>query len=126
MTSATMTMGIDISGIPEPLRTRVVRHDDTVVVVASGEIDLTSSDRLRAELRGHLEGCRRLVLDLRPVTFVESSGLHCILDIDLESRAVGVAFALIPGPPAVQRLFEITRTAERLRFIEPIDGGPGR
>jgi hypothetical protein len=52
----------------------------------------------------------------------ESSGLRCILDIDRESRAVSVEFALIPGPPAVHRLFEITRTAEGLHFIEPIEG----
>jgi anti-anti-sigma factor len=122
MTSATMMIRIGIEDVPEPLRTRQDRHGDTVVVVASGEIDVSSAHRLQAELRGLLERCRRLVLDLRRVAFLESSGLHCILEIDRASRAVSVEFALIPGPPAVHRLFEITRTAERLHFIEPIEG----
>jgi anti-anti-sigma factor len=107
--------------IPEPLQIEPERHGDTVVVIASGEIDLSTADLLRAQLHELLDSCRRLVLDLRKVDFIESTGLHCILDIDKASRAVSVEFALVPGPPQVQRLFEITRTADRLRFIEPIE-----
>jgi anti-sigma B factor antagonist len=119
---------IGIGGIPEPLRTTRYRHGDTMIVIASGEIDLSSADRLRTELGELLGSCRRLVLDLGHVDFIESSGLHCILDIEQASRARGVEFALVPGPPQVQRLFDITRTAERLRFIEPIPrrGAPYR
>jgi anti-anti-sigma factor len=122
MTSATTMIRIGVEGVPEPLRTSQQRRGDTVVVVASGEIDISSAHRLHAELRGLLERCRRLVLDLRRVTFIDSSGLHCILDIDKASRAASVEFALVPGPLTV-RLFEITSTVDSLHFIEPIDGG---
>jgi anti-anti-sigma factor len=119
MMSATTMSRFGVEDIPEPLQMEQYRHGDTAVVIASGEIDLSSADLLRAKLHGLLDSCRRLVLDLREVDFMDASGLHCVLDIDDASRAVSVEFALVPGPPAVQRLFEITRTADRLRFTEP-------
>ena len=110
-----------IHDLPKPLRTRLERHGDTVVVIASGEIDVSSSDRLEAQLRGLLDGCRRLVLDLQEVVFIESSGLRCILAVDMASRAAGIEFALVPGPPQVQRLFAVTRTDGILEFVEQVE-----
>jgi len=104
----------------EPLHTRLERHGDTIVVAAYGEIDLTSADRLQAQLRGLLNGHRRLVLDLRELDFIDSSGLHCILEVDRASRAAAVEFQLVPGPPHVQRVFSLTKTDETLRFIQHI------
>jgi anti-anti-sigma factor len=121
MTSAPIMIRPGIDDVPEPLRTRQVTHGDTVVIVASGEIDLSSADRLQAQLGGLLGSCRRLVLDLRDVDFIDSSGLHCILHVEKASRAASVEFALVPGPPPVQRLFELTQTSDILHFIEPIE-----
>jgi anti-sigma B factor antagonist len=104
----------------EPLHTRQERHGDTIVVAAFGEIDLTSADRLEAQLLAVLSSHRRLVLDLRELDFIDSSGLHCILDVDSASRAAGVEFELVPGPPHVQRVFRLTRTDETLRFIQQL------
>ena len=106
-------------GIPEPLRTELERHGETIVVVASGEIDLTSADRLQALLRGLLSSVNRVVLDLRQVVFIDSTALHCMLEVDKASSDADVEFLLVPGPPQVQRLFQVTRTADALRFIEP-------
>jgi anti-sigma B factor antagonist len=121
-----MTIRLDMKritaeDIPQPLRTRLEQLGDTVVVVASGEIDLTHSERLRTQLFGLVEGFPRVVLDLREVGFIDSSGLHCILDVDSASRAAGVEFALVPGPRQVQRLFEVTRTEEQLYFVDDVD-----
>lgn len=114
-------MRFGVEDLPEPFRTTQVRHGDIVVVMAYGEIDLSSVDALGAELRGLLAGYRRIVLDLRQVVFVDSSGLHCLLDVDRESRAAGSEFELVPGGPQVQRLFELTRTTDRLRFVDPVE-----
>jgi anti-anti-sigma factor len=101
----------------EPLRIDVERRGDAMVVFPSGEIDLTSADRLRNRVLGLLEGCPRLVIDLREVVFIDASGLHCILDVDWACRVAGVDFGLVPGPPEVQRIFRITRTDEILKFF---------
>jgi anti-anti-sigma factor len=106
-------------GIPAPFRTELERHGEKIVVVASGEIDVSSADRLHAQLRGLLSGFSQVVLDLRQVDFIDAAGLHCMLDVDQASRDAGVEFLLIPGPEQVQRLFQVTRTEHVLRFTEP-------
>jgi anti-anti-sigma factor len=60
-----------------------------------------------------------LVLDLANLEFIDSTGLRCILDLEAESRQDGFSIALIQGPPAVRRIFELTKTDTRLRFVEP-------
>lgn len=106
-------------GIPESLHTELEQHGETIVVVASGEIDLTSADRLQAQLHGLLSSVDRVVLDLRQVVFIDSTALRCMLEVDKASRDANVEFLLVPGPPQVQRLFQVTRTEDALRFIEP-------
>jgi anti-anti-sigma factor len=114
-----MMTRIGAYGFPEPLHTELERHGDMIVVLASGEIDLSSADRLQAQLRGLLSSFRRVVLDLREVVFIDAAALHCMLEVDKASRAAGVEFLLVPGPRQVQRLFQLTRTDDVLRFIEP-------
>jgi len=78
-----------------------------------GELDLATTPRLAEaidELRD--SGFDHVVLDLRGVTFVDSTGLRLILSL----AASPLTLELIPGPPAVQRIFETTRTLERLPF----------
>jgi anti-sigma B factor antagonist len=102
----------------EPVDPGLERHHDTIVVVASGEIDLSCAGALEARLRGLLGRARRVVLDLRDVRFMDSSGVHCVLDVDRASRAAGVEFVVVPGPPEVQQIFQITGTDALLRFID--------
>jgi anti-sigma B factor antagonist len=85
-----------------------------------GEIDLASVEELATTLRELREnGFHHLVLDLRGVTFMDSTGLRLILTWDDASRRDGIEFRLIPGPPIVQRLFEITGVAGQLPFVDP-------
>jgi anti-sigma B factor antagonist len=112
-------------GPPAPFRTELERRAATIVVVVHGEIDLFSADRLHAQLTGLLSSSSRIVLDLRQIDFIDSAGLHCVLDVDRASRDAGVEFLLVPGPEQAQRLFDVTRTEHLLRFTEPgrIDRG---
>jgi anti-anti-sigma factor len=98
------------------VHTRLESHGDTIVVIASGEIDLSCAGRLEAQLRGLLGCARRLVVDLSGVQFMDPPGLRCLLAVDRAGRAAGVELTIVPGPPQVQRLFEITKTDETLHF----------
>jgi anti-anti-sigma factor len=62
-------------------------------------------------------GFRRLILDLSQLDFMDSTGLRLILRWDAEARQDGFSIGLVPGPPAVQRVFELTGTANALPFI---------
>jgi anti-anti-sigma factor len=56
------------------------------------------------------------VLDLRELTFLDSTGLRLILSERMAARKTGGRFELIAGPPEVQRVFELTRVLDALTF----------
>jgi anti-sigma B factor antagonist len=109
-----------VTGAPEPFMATLEPHREAIVVVVRGEIDLDTAADLEKRLREVLDaGFSRIVLDLRNVSFVDSTGLRAIITMDTASRAVGARFALVQGPYAVRHLFELTQTDRTLRFIEP-------
>ena len=91
---------------------------DELWFAAEGELDLETAAQVRAQLDEHMDsGHATLVLDLSAVTFVDSTGLRTVIEAQKATEARGVGFALVPGPPAVQRLFELTGTSDL--FPEP-------
>jgi anti-sigma B factor antagonist len=97
----------------------VLREGAAARVRIFGELDIAAVPVLEAEVaRLRDGGLRRLVLDLSGLGFLDSTGLRCVLELDAEARQDGFSIALVPGPRAVQRVFELTGTTARLRFID--------
>jgi anti-sigma B factor antagonist len=104
----------------QPFRVELHEEADRIRVVPVGELDLATAPIVEERARAAWDHQTPLVvLDLREVTFMDSSGLRLILGWDAESRRDGTAFALIRGDATVQRVFEATLVAERLTFVEP-------
>jgi anti-anti-sigma factor len=61
-------------------------------------------------------GATGLTLDLSRLTFMGSTGLRLILLARDVCKVRGMAFALIPGPSQVQRVFEVADLVDRLPF----------
>jgi anti-sigma B factor antagonist len=100
-----------------PFRVEVQPDRDVVRVVPIGELDLATVGRLDTQLRELRDvGFKHLVLDLRRLEFLDSSGLHLILQLDGDARKEAYEFAIIAGPPAIQRLLELTGATEHLHF----------
>jgi anti-anti-sigma factor len=108
--------------IPEIFEVEVVPDRGRVIVVPRGEIDLATVERVRQHLE-ELEdaGFHSIVLDLRQVTFIDSTGVALIL---AEVRKDGTDFAVIPGPAQVQRIFELTGLLERVALVSPTSAPP--
>lgn len=103
-----------------PLRCPVRPHRDELWVAPDGELDLDSADVVHAVIDEYLgAGFARLVLDLRGVTFIDSTGLRTLIRASRTAAAHGVDFAVAPGPPEVQRIFEITGTTELFPVAQP-------
>jgi anti-sigma B factor antagonist len=95
-------------------------RDGTVAVVApTGELDLSGAAVLEAELDRLAEDPElgSVVLDLRGLEFMDSSGLRLVVMADMRAREAGRRFALIRGGETVHRVFEITRMSDRLDFV---------
>jgi anti-sigma B factor antagonist len=104
----------------EPFRCEVDPDRASVHVRPIGELDLDTAPVVDAQL-GELwsVGFTRLVVDLRGVRFLDSTGLRLLLTWDAKSRADGVDFAVVPGPTAVQRVLEVAGAVELLTFAGP-------
>jgi anti-sigma B factor antagonist len=88
-------------------------------VVLAGELDLATAPELE-QMSEQLcaNGARELVLDLQGLEFIDSTGLSAILRVSERCEAYRCTLYLTPGPPKVQRLFELTGLLERLPFVE--------
>ena len=94
------------------------RERDVVRVCPFGELDIGTVGQIREQLESApASAARHVVLDLRGVTFLDSTGLHLVLEADAASRAQGWEFGLIGGPADVQRVFDLTGARARLPFI---------
>jgi anti-anti-sigma factor len=100
-----------------PFRVDVHPERDVVRVAAVGELDLVTVAQLQAQI-GELRdtGVTHLVLDLRQLTFMDSSGVALILDEDRFARRNGQDFSLISGAPAIQRVLTLCCGEDLLRL----------
>lgn len=100
-----------VAQLYEPFSISVVPDRREVAVVPAGELDLTSAPALEEEVRQlRASGFDHIVVDLRRVSFVDSTALRTLLALSDHARAEGYTLKLVPGPPAVQRIFEVTAT----------------
>jgi anti-sigma B factor antagonist len=101
---------------PEPFTVEVRPDRKRVVLVPRGELDLASVDDLRGELDGLVNrGFERLVVDLRSLEFMDSSGLRLLLQ---QSQRGDATIELIDGVAPISKLFDLTGTRELLRFVK--------
>lgn len=103
---------------PEPFRCDIQPEREAVRLRPVGELDIATVPVLEAHLTElQTAGFKQLTLDLRELSFLDSTGLRLILAWDARSRADGFALSLVAGPPGVQRVFDITDTTRRLNFV---------
>lgn len=101
----------------DEFRIDVDRAPGRVQVRPVGELDLATVPSLEQELaRVRASGVPSVVLDLRGLTFMDSTGLSLTLRWSLESSRDGFDFSLVRGEGAIRRLFELTGMDRRLPF----------
>ena len=101
-----------------PFRCEVEAERGRVRVTPQGELDLATAPEVERRLRELREsGFDHVVLDLRDLVFMDSTGLRVVMREDAAARVDGRTFAVIPGPPAVQRIFEVARVGDQLTFL---------
>jgi anti-sigma B factor antagonist len=97
-------------------------RDGLVHVALVGELDLSTVAKVQEELRRvEASSPATLVVDLSKLTFLDSTGLRCIVTADERARTEGRRIVIVRGPDAVQRVFAITRLEERLEMVDDVD-----
>lgn len=104
----------------QPQREFVVEEaceDGKHTLVPIGALELNSVGVLEAALsRLWTKKPAAVTLDLRRVTFIDSSGLWTITTLQKWCAREAIGFMLIPGPDSVQHVFELTGLSDVLPF----------
>jgi anti-sigma B factor antagonist len=95
---------LDVSVLPQPT---------FVLVTATGEVDVATCGQLRAELdRLWDAGWDDVVVDLRQVTFMDSTGAHALVEHHRRAVDAGKRFSIVDGTGPVARLLELTELSD--------------
>ncbi len=97
----------------------IVKQDGHVQAALGGEIDLSTVTELQDRLDEALEGDPRVVvLDLRQVSFLDSSGLRLILRLNKHQEERDGRLVLVRGGRRVARVLEITGADRELEIVD--------
>src|SRR3954452_24739451 len=90
------------------------------LIALTGELDLSGAPALEHEIAklAARPDVERVILDLRGLEFLDSSGLRVVALAERLLGGGGRSLVLVRGNENVQRVFEITRMVERLQFVD--------
>jgi anti-anti-sigma factor len=103
--------------LPGELQIEETRTGSTATVAFYGELDLKTAPQAEAAIDRALDAAR-VVLDLRELSFVDSTGIQAVLRADLAVREAGNALIVIRGPRPVARLFALLELDDRLTVVD--------
>jgi anti-sigma B factor antagonist len=105
--------------VQSPFRLEVRTAGRATQIVVHGELDLASGPELEAELgRVSKSPTERLIVDLRQLDFMDSTGLSILVKAHQRAIDEGREFGLVRGSQQVQRLLELTGVTERLPMAD--------
>jgi anti-sigma B factor antagonist len=92
------------------LETNVRKANGIPILEVSGEIDLSTAPEFKRSLNQVIdEGHQDIVVDMKDVTYMDSSGFGTLLGITKRLRPEGGSVSLIGCNDAIQRMLRITR-----------------
>ncbi len=115
----------ELSDFPAPSgwSCRVTHEADGVTRIAlAGELDMAVAPAFRAELERAVTESSRVIVDLRELEFMDSSGMHALAAAGARARAMNARLVIAHAAGSVLRLLELTGMREALEVVE--ESGP--
>jgi anti-anti-sigma factor len=109
---------------PQPFAVDVQRRDAVAIVQPRGELDLETVETLRAALDG-IKGTERLVLDLRSLSFIDSTGLQLLVALNQRAQRDRWQLTLMAPAPPVDTAIQLCGLDKELPFVAAVDAEPG-
>ena len=98
-----------------------VRHvDDVIIVDLEGRLVMGVGDELLRDVMNELiaEGWKKLLLNLRKVTIIDSSGIGEVLSAWKLARRFGATVKLLRPAPQIERTLKITQLLPLLEVFD--------
>lgn len=100
-------------------------HDGWSTVIPKGEIDISSAPQLDEAFEGVLAGgSDRVAVDLRGVSFMDSTGLRSLILAHRRLADGDGLLAVIPGTGSVRRVLEVAGVLDSLVVAASVDDLP--
>jgi anti-sigma B factor antagonist len=90
----------------------------------SGQLDVATASQLKQTLAEAQSDARLIVLDLRELVFMDTAGVHVIVDASAAARRDGRRVVLVRAPDQVHRMFALTGTSADIDVVELDPGEP--
>jgi anti-anti-sigma factor len=113
---------------PEPpeFRTEEVAIGSAAMVSLYGELDIHYEPHVVAAFERALDGNpSALAADLRGLTFMDSTGVHALINAERRCRRQGVRFFVIRGSAAVDRVLSVLGLDRLFEIIAGPEHLPG-
>ena len=105
-----------------PFRAEVRRDEDPAVVAFGGDLDLVATAQAEAALLDAQAPGTTVLLDLRELRFLDSSGLRLVLQAQRRAQDGHGRLLVAPGGGSVRRVLDLSGVAP---LLELVDGPPG-
>jgi anti-sigma B factor antagonist len=96
----------------------VLPRSDAVTLAVSGELDLATCPTLRGCLEGLDTGFPLVTVDLRDVTFMDSTGVAMLLRLVRSLEAEGRTLVVRRPAPLVRRVLLVSGADRLLRIVD--------
>jgi len=98
-----------VDDMPGPLQVRVSHDGSRCVVELTGELDVSTSEPLRAELLQAIDdGCRDVTIDMSGLALIDSTGLGVLVGVMKRILQHDGQMQLRAPRPAARKVFDIT------------------
>ncbi len=116
---------MDAPGLPE-FRTEEVAIGSATMVSLYGELDIHYESQVTAGFERALDRSpSALAADLRGLIFMDSTGVHALLDAERRCRTQGARFFVIRGPAGVDRVLSVLGLDRLFEIIAGPEHLPG-
>jgi anti-sigma B factor antagonist len=101
------------------LRVEVREVEGGALVALFGELDISEIEQVEKALaKAEARQPNVVVIDLRGIEFMDSSGIRLMVEADLRARQADRRLLLVRGPEPVHRVFTIALLDRRLEFVD--------
>jgi anti-anti-sigma factor len=90
--------------------------DGALRLMLDGELDVATTPTLAETLIGAVRPGQGVVLDMRDLDFIDSSGLRLLLKARADASRDGWSLWIANAQPSVIRLFEVSGTLDHFRM----------
>jgi anti-sigma B factor antagonist len=97
-------------------RVHCYERDGMLIVECDGKLTFENTHALKEEVREKIRGHKRMILDLKEVPLVDSSGLGAVVGLYVSGRTRGCQVEVVNASQQIRDLFSMTNI---LSLFEP-------